>query len=195
MTKVHVVAQNRDKCWEIQGVFSSHEKAVAACRNDNYYTFAEELDVLLPDEPVPIPGVEWPRVYAEMYQSSARASELVTRYIERGFHGGEPNADGSHTEDKWNVDPAQRKRYYPAASATLWFHDSARLWAIVDDLRTQDADPELSEEIRRLARRAYELGYMWERGALSGQPEYATWQDEPEMPATAVTVGNERAAG
>ena len=191
MTKVYVVAQNRDKCWELQGIFSSHEKAVAACRNDHYYTFEEDLDVALPDEPTPIPSPEWPRIYQQQYQPSAGAEAVIARYTEQQFHGGEPNADGSHTNDKWKIDPAQRKRYYPAACAAEWYHDSARLWAMVDDLRSQDADAELVAEIRRMARRAYEIGYMWQRGALSGLPEYASWQEEPET----ATVGNERATG
>ena len=194
MTKVYVVGQNRDKCWELQGVFSSHEKALAACRNDNYYTFSEDLDVLLPDESTAIPDVEWPRIYREQYAPSAAAEATIAYYTERQFHGGEPNADGGYTNDKWKIDPAQRKRYYPAALSAEWYHDSARLWAMVDDLRTQAAAPELVAEIRRMARRAYELGYMWQRGALSGQPEYASWQEEPEMPDAVTTVGNERAA-
>jgi len=45
-------------CWELIGVFSTEEKAVAACLNEYYFVGPVELDEVLPDE-----TVEWPRCY------------------------------------------------------------------------------------------------------------------------------------
>lgn len=46
--------------WEIQGVFSTRDKALAACRNENYFIGPLELDAELPDEGFTWPGVEYP---------------------------------------------------------------------------------------------------------------------------------------
>jgi len=116
--------------------------------------------------------------YPKQHRPSAKAEETISAYAARGFHGGEPNADGGYTVERFDVDKGQRKRYYPAANAAEWYHESARLWAIVDDLTRQQAATDLIEEIRRLAQRAYEIAYLWQRGALSGLPEYASWQKE-----------------
>lgn len=179
-TKLWLVTQKRGASWEVQGIFSSHEKAVAACRNDHYSVVEEELDLALPDETIPPLNEEWPRIYREQYQPSPLTEATSARYAARGFHGGEPNVDGSFTTDTWKIDPERRKRYYPAANAAEWYHDSARLWAIVDDLTREQADPALIDEIRRMAQRGYEIAYLWQRAALSGLPEYDGWQQEEE---------------
>lgn len=121
---------------------------------------------------------EWPRIRREQYRPSPEAEATIAEYVARGFHGGEPDPDGGYTTEGFRVDPHLRKRYYPAANAAEWYHDSARLWAIVDDLRERDADPSLVAEIRRMARRGYEIAYLWQRGALSGLPEYENWRIE-----------------
>ena len=36
--------------WEFQGVFSTEDKAVRACRNENYFIYPCTLDEELPDE-------------------------------------------------------------------------------------------------------------------------------------------------
>ncbi|MDB4914061.1 MAG: hypothetical protein JWM95_1705 [Gemmatimonadetes bacterium] len=36
--------------WEVQGVFSSEDKAVAACRNQWHFVMPLELDAELPDQ-------------------------------------------------------------------------------------------------------------------------------------------------
>jgi hypothetical protein len=186
VTKLYVVVQTRPEkpegvdYFELQGVFSTRDLARAACRNDRYLVWEEDLDVALPDETTVAPNPEWPRIYQKQYDPSPLAADTIARYLEQGFHGGEPNADGTFTHDTWKVDQGQRKRYYPAACAAEWFHDSARLWAMVDDLTHHQSDADLIEEFRRLARRAYEIAYRWQRGALSGLPEYASWQEEPE---------------
>lgn len=46
--------------WDLQGVFSDRDKAVAACRNETYFLFPVELDAEAPDEPVVPPGLEYP---------------------------------------------------------------------------------------------------------------------------------------
>ena len=38
--------------WDFQGVFTSEEKAKAACRNDKYFIMPIELDKEYPDEAV-----------------------------------------------------------------------------------------------------------------------------------------------
>jgi hypothetical protein len=48
-------------CWELIGVFSSEEKAVAACLNEYYFIGPVELDEVLPDETVEWPGCYYPK--------------------------------------------------------------------------------------------------------------------------------------
>lgn len=54
--KVYVVGQTRPEkpegadYWELQGVFTTLDGARAACRNDRYFVWEEDLDVALPDE-------------------------------------------------------------------------------------------------------------------------------------------------
>lgn len=49
--KVWIVGQLRDrKPWEFQGVFSSQEKAVAACRNERYFIGPAVVDAEIPDD-------------------------------------------------------------------------------------------------------------------------------------------------
>ena len=49
-----------DVVWDFQGAFSRKEKAVAACRNRNYFIAPVVLDKEVPDETEPLPGVEYP---------------------------------------------------------------------------------------------------------------------------------------
>lgn len=48
--------------WDIQGVFSTEEKAVAACRTPDYFVGPLTLDAELPHEVVP----DWPGSYYPM---------------------------------------------------------------------------------------------------------------------------------
>lgn len=38
--------------WEFQGIFSTREKAMAACRNVNYFIHEVVMDEEIPDEPL-----------------------------------------------------------------------------------------------------------------------------------------------
>ncbi|WP_027715831.1 hypothetical protein [Desulfuromonas sp. TF] len=42
----------RAMAWDVQGVFTSKEAAIEACRKPNYFYFALPLDQELPEEPV-----------------------------------------------------------------------------------------------------------------------------------------------
>jgi len=46
--------------WEFQGVFSSREKAIAACRTPMYCIMPIELDADIPDAPHEFPICEYP---------------------------------------------------------------------------------------------------------------------------------------
>lgn len=46
--------------WDFQGIFSSKKKAIAACRNENYFIASIELDKELPDESVAMPSEYYP---------------------------------------------------------------------------------------------------------------------------------------
>ena len=46
--------------WEFQGVFSSKEKAIAACRNNNYFLAPVYLNSECPDEKRGMPNCEYP---------------------------------------------------------------------------------------------------------------------------------------
>ena len=46
--------------WDFQGVFSSREKAVAACRDERYFVGPAELDEPLPNEQIEWSGCFWP---------------------------------------------------------------------------------------------------------------------------------------
>jgi hypothetical protein len=48
------------KCWEFQGIFSTREKAIAACRHEWYFIAPVELDAELPDETIEMPGAYYP---------------------------------------------------------------------------------------------------------------------------------------
>lgn len=49
-----------DHTWEFQGCFSTKEKAIAACKTQNYFIFPIVLDKELPSETVEAPNCEWP---------------------------------------------------------------------------------------------------------------------------------------
>lgn len=46
--------------WDFQGIFSTKAKAVAACRNRNYFIFPCAIDEELPDETIIPPEYEYP---------------------------------------------------------------------------------------------------------------------------------------
>jgi hypothetical protein len=47
--------------WEWQGLFSTEEKAVAACRNEDYFIFPIILDEELPDKTINIQDAYYPK--------------------------------------------------------------------------------------------------------------------------------------
>lgn len=49
-----------DVVWDFQGVFSTRAKALAACRNRNYFIAPVVLDREVPDETEEMPGYEYP---------------------------------------------------------------------------------------------------------------------------------------
>lgn len=49
-----------DVVWDFQGVFSTKEKAIEACRNRNYFIAPVKIDEELPDETMVHPGCEYP---------------------------------------------------------------------------------------------------------------------------------------
>lgn len=51
----------RGTVWELQGVFSTEEKAVRACTTPKHFVGAVELDAVLPDGTTPWPGVYYPK--------------------------------------------------------------------------------------------------------------------------------------
>lgn len=46
--------------WNVQGVFTSEELAIAACRDEYYFIGPVVVDESLPDEPVEWPGAYYP---------------------------------------------------------------------------------------------------------------------------------------
>jgi hypothetical protein len=46
--------------WDLQGVFSSKEKAIAACKSSTWFVARLQLDEELPEESVTMPDVIWP---------------------------------------------------------------------------------------------------------------------------------------
>lgn len=46
--------------WELQGVFTTKEAAVAACKGENYFVGPVELNKEMPDEPIEWKGCEYP---------------------------------------------------------------------------------------------------------------------------------------
>jgi hypothetical protein len=53
-----VVGQLKDDDWDFQGVFSSEEKALAACKGPEYFVGPCTLDQEAPEE-----TVDWPNGY------------------------------------------------------------------------------------------------------------------------------------
>lgn len=47
--------------WDLIGVCSSEEKAIAACEDKNYYIGPIELDKILSKESIPWPGSYYPK--------------------------------------------------------------------------------------------------------------------------------------
>lgn len=60
MEMLWLVGQVRGKDWEFQGVFSTEEKAIQACRNRNYFIAPIEVDTEAPDSAEPFPLCEYP---------------------------------------------------------------------------------------------------------------------------------------
>ena len=49
--------------WEFGGVFTTKQKAIAACHTDQYFIAPAELDVVWPDERIdPWPGAYYPHL-------------------------------------------------------------------------------------------------------------------------------------
>ena len=48
--------------WAFQGVFSTKDKAIVACRDRNYFVAPSKLNKELPDDIVTWPGVEYPLI-------------------------------------------------------------------------------------------------------------------------------------
>jgi len=51
--------------WDFQGVFSTEEKAIWACKGDDWYVFPVEVDEELPEDPVSAPGAYYPNLERE----------------------------------------------------------------------------------------------------------------------------------
>ena len=49
-----------DVVWDFQGVFSTRDKAIAGCRNRNYFIAPLTIDGEVPDETEEFPGCEYP---------------------------------------------------------------------------------------------------------------------------------------
>lgn len=70
MSKLFVVGQvtNEElKTWDFQGVFSTEEKAVAACRDWTYFVGPADLDAEVPHETAP----EWPGAFFPIARTEA----------------------------------------------------------------------------------------------------------------------------
>lgn len=52
--------EQHSQLFEFQGVFSSKELAIAACRSQTYFVAPTMLDVEIPDEQSAWPGCEYP---------------------------------------------------------------------------------------------------------------------------------------
>jgi hypothetical protein len=48
--------------WEFGGIFASEEKAIAACRADNYFIAPTSLDYAWPEESMVMPDSYYPRL-------------------------------------------------------------------------------------------------------------------------------------
>ncbi len=51
----------RGNHWDVQGIFRSRERAVAACRSARYFLFPLDLDVELPEETTVPFKLEYPK--------------------------------------------------------------------------------------------------------------------------------------
>lgn len=60
--KVWIVGQRRGADWEFQGVFDSHEAAVAACVGDDYFIGPAILNEQRKDSPEKWDGAYFPRL-------------------------------------------------------------------------------------------------------------------------------------
>jgi len=68
--KLWIVGQYREPNWDFQGVFSSEEKAVAACRTPLYFVAPADLDAEAPHEL----AKEWPGAYYPRADEANRES-------------------------------------------------------------------------------------------------------------------------
>jgi hypothetical protein len=46
--------------WDLQGIFSTKERAISACKNRHYFIAPIKVDEEAPDETETMPGVEYP---------------------------------------------------------------------------------------------------------------------------------------
>lgn len=64
--RLFLVGQVRGNgAWEVQGVFSSEKKAVAACRTQFYFVMPLTLDAEVPDETTDMADAYYPLMRAE----------------------------------------------------------------------------------------------------------------------------------
>lgn len=49
-----------DTIWTLQGVYSTKENAISACRSDRYFVAQLTVDAEAPDDVVNFPDIEWP---------------------------------------------------------------------------------------------------------------------------------------
>ena len=61
--EIFIVFQWRNGVAEFQGAFTTKEKAVRACRNENYCVCPANLDEEIEEESVVWPGAEWPGAF------------------------------------------------------------------------------------------------------------------------------------
>lgn len=52
----------RGSVWEFQGVFQNEQRAIDACKNENYFIFPVELDKEFPDKSVFLPRTYYPKI-------------------------------------------------------------------------------------------------------------------------------------
>ncbi len=56
----HISHDDNGTVWDFQGVFSTEEQAISACKDDNYFIGPTEMNVVLPEEKIIWPGCYYP---------------------------------------------------------------------------------------------------------------------------------------
>jgi len=70
------IAQRSGAVTECHGVFSTREKAIAACTSEYDWIAPRELDVRAPEGPCDWTGVEWPRLVGPPIDWDAPAADV-----------------------------------------------------------------------------------------------------------------------